>query len=60
MTIYVFDTSYLVEFSDCDAMPDVRDRIRGMFQDAVDYEVVEAGNGNRTRISLGVLKPFHR
>jgi hypothetical protein len=36
MTIYVFDTSYLVEFSDCDAIPEVRDRIRAMFQGAVD------------------------
>jgi hypothetical protein len=39
-------------------MPDVRDRIRGMFQDAVDYEVVEAGNGNRTAFRLGFSNRF--
>jgi hypothetical protein len=35
MTIYVFDTSYLIELSDCDAVPAVRDRIREMVQSAV-------------------------
>ncbi|HEY4273500.1 MAG TPA: hypothetical protein VGM65_15990 [Candidatus Udaeobacter sp.] len=37
MTIYVFDTSYLLELSDCgrNAIPKVRDRIREMFEAAV-------------------------
>ena len=35
MTIYVFDTSYLIELSDCDAIPKVRDRIRVMVQSAL-------------------------
>jgi len=37
MTIYVFDTSYLIELSDCgrDANPAARARIREMFQTAI-------------------------
>lgn len=36
MTIYVFDTSYLIELADCgrEALPEARDRIREMFKAA--------------------------
>ena len=38
MTIYVFDTSYLIELADCgrDANPQARDRIRKMFKVATE------------------------